>query len=526
MQIHKYLPSELGMVNSLLKAYLNEDPALKSFTSSSSNGPHYQDRISTRGFSVDSRVLLTDALKRQYLRWNVLTKENEARLDLLMDPSTFTVTTGHQLNLFGGPAFFIYKVLSTIKLAEEQSVILGTKVLPVFWMASEDHDFEEIHTTHLFTKKVSWERSAGGAVGRMSLDGLSKCLNELSEILRLEVTSNLLSMLNNALETSNSYADFHAKLIHYVFRNEELIVIDADDAELKQQFSEVMRQELSDSPTLSNVQIATQELEALGYHGQVHPREINLFYLSEGKRERILKTSDGFSLVNSTKSWSGDEILEELENHPEQFSPNALLRPVYQECILPNLAYLGGPGELAYWFQLKSTFEHFNIPMPHLILRNQAFVIPKHIHKNWEQFNVTFTDFLKDSHVLTSEWAADQASISLEKERIQMNDLIESLAQKFQTLDPSLSPMINAVGKKWDKDLDGLNKKVMQATKRKNEVAVGKLVKAQNFLFPDRIPQERHQNFLALKNGSSEDLMAVLKKEFSSTGNQVLLLKE
>ncbi len=251
------------------------------------------------------RSILVNALERQY---SSITK-NRPDLQRLMGPHCFTVTTGHQLTLLAGPTYFVVKILEVIKLAKELNQKHPTcDIVPVFWMASEDHDFEEIQSTSVFQRNLSVDYEQRGPVGRFSTEKLEAFKAEVIALFGEDKRAEIEPLLN-AYQGVN-LADATRNLVHHLFGDQGLVIIDGDDQELKQLFSPIVKAELLNGATEAAVQKTNESLEADGFKIQVHVRPINLFYIEDGFRERIVKTENGFEA--GQKSWSQSELLEQL----------------------------------------------------------------------------------------------------------------------------------------------------------------------------------------------------------------------
>ncbi|MGZ5193359.1 MAG: bacillithiol biosynthesis protein BshC, partial [Kaistella sp.] len=291
-----------------------------------------QFHLKSQKFSLEKRQVLKDVLEKQYSGIQ-LTENQSNNLDLLLQENTFTVTTGHQLNLFTGPAFFIYKILQTIKLAGDlNEKYPDRKTVPVFWMATEDHDFEEIN--HFKTANSYYETHAisGGAVGRILVEDdffISEFEKEFKDAV---FGTELILLMKKAYKKGNSLAQATRILVQELFSEYGLLVIDGDDAAMKSQMKEVFKNELLHQELFESTKNTVEFLSETYGKVQVNPREINLFYLIE-TRNRIEFNGTSYTVVDTGITFSKDEILEELENYPEKFSPNALMRPVYQETV-------------------------------------------------------------------------------------------------------------------------------------------------------------------------------------------------
>lgn len=452
-------------------------------------------------YTAESRRRLVDALHAQYrdFTFGALVDERiQAQIDLLSSEQTFTVTTGHQLNLFTGPLYFLYKIFGTINLAEQyKAQNPDYKFVPVFWMASEDHDFEEISHFRTTDQKISWEKQAKGPVGRLKcteMDGVMKSLNTLWSG---SVIGQWMLDLFAAIYTPDmTLADATRKLVHEIFKDYPLLVIDGDDPFLKAGFASIMHSELEQSLSSQAIDRTTQNLLDAGYHKQVHPRDINLFYCDDGLRERILRTEFGFSVDQTDLSFTKEELLELVDQRPELFSPNALLRPLYQECVLPNLAYIGGGAEVAYWLQLKDCFDLCQLTYPMVYLRNSVSLVPSKVRKKLKALNFGLEDLFLPGDELSRLYVTRNSKLKIDFSP-QKEYLKKQFAQLYamaQSTDASFIGAVGAQEKKQLKGLERLEQRLMRAEKRKHAEQIQRLVALRQWLFPDGVLQERKEN--------------------------------
>ena len=393
---------EIESIPQLIKDFLKQK--IPGFESQFFNLENIKKQFQLKGssFSLEQRKVLFDVLKDQYSDFQTSEKQ-ESGLNHILSDQTFTVTTGHQLNLFTGPAFFVYKILQTIKLAEFlKEKFPEQNFVPLFWMASEDHDFEEID--HFKTKNNYYETKAksGGAVGRIQVEDdffISRFEEEFKDSV---YGTALILLLKKAYKKGNTLSQATRIIVHELFADYGLIVLDGDDVRLKTAMKSVFKEELlhqtlSDS-TRETVRFLTEKYGKV----QVNPREINLFYLSE-TRDRIAFENNEFIIIDRDQKFTIEEMLTELENHPERFSPNALLRPVFQETVLPNIAYIGGNAEIMYWLELKNFFTQIKLPFPVLIPRNSMLMLTEKTVEKMDHLNLKINDFFKNFAGVTKD---------------------------------------------------------------------------------------------------------------------------
>ncbi|WP_026450721.1 bacillithiol biosynthesis cysteine-adding enzyme BshC [Aequorivita capsosiphonis] len=493
--------------NSSLHSFYNRFPALENFK------PQFEEKRSQ--LSLAQRRTLAKRIMLQYGDNNI-SQGTLSNIDLLYEPDTFTVTTGHQLNLFTGPLYFLYKIFSTINLAEKLNKEYPQHYfVPIYWMATEDHDFEEINYFNLFGSKVEWQRDASGAVGELSTEGLKKVKEQLKKKLGAgKNAAKLISYFAEAYQNNTNLADATRHLANSMFWEYGLVIVDGNDQELKKAFIPYAEKELTENLSFKEVTETTKKLTDLGFSEQVHPREINLFYLKENLRERIIEQEDRFYVNETEISFSKEEILKELHEYPERFSPNALLRPLYQEVILPNLCYIGGGGELAYWFQLKDYFEKLEVPFPILLLRNSAVLVPKTASEKLKKLHVKIDDlFLPQYDLITKHTRSiSKIDIDFSKQKKHLEKQFKDLYQLAKKTDASFLGAVGAQEKKQLNGLDNLEKRLLKAQKRNLSEELDQVRNIQNQLFPNQSLQERQLNFSEFYLEYGEDLLDFLKE--------------
>lgn len=504
--------NQTGYFSSFICDYLDEAESIKPFYNRFPKLENFKEQIEEKKVSVrsESRSVLVEVLQNQYKELNT-SEQTQKNIELLQRENTFTITTGHQLNLFTGPLYFLYKIISTINLCEELSVAYPKQnFVPVYWMATEDHDFEEINFFNFKGKKVEWNSSFGGAVGELSTDGLNEVYKRFSEQLGPgKNAAKLKNLFSEAYLNHDNLAEAIQYIANELFGEYGLVIVDANNRELKKEFIPYLKEELIEQPTVACVSKTNKSLDKV----QVNPRDINLFYLQEGSRERIIQEKDLYKVNNTDKAFTKEELLKQLNEVPERFSPNVLLRPLYQEVILPNLCYIGGGGELAYWLQLKSTFNAFSVPYPLLLLRNSALVITEAQQKKLQKLELNIEElFLKQADLLakkTKEQSSLQIDFSNQKKHLQ--EQFKALYDLVEKTDKSFLGAVAAQEKKQLKGLQNLEKRLLRAEKRKYTDYLSRVVNLQNDLFPKQSLQERQLNFSELYLEYGEELIPMLK---------------
>jgi bacillithiol biosynthesis cysteine-adding enzyme BshC len=372
--------------------------------------------------------------------------------------------------------------------------------VPVFINGAEDHDFDEVKQTTLFHKEVIWETDQNGSVGRYSTDGLEHVYQKFSEILGNGENATIIKEhLEGALKGSKTYNDFVFKLINRIFGKFGLIVLNMDDVRLKKSFIPIMERELTESLSEPLVLETQDALQSLEFKPQAHPREINLFYFTEtGSRERIIREGDMYKILHTDVIFTQAELIDLLHRFPERFSPNVITRPLYQEFILPNIAYIGGGGELAYWLERKTQFEAFNVFFPCLIRRNSVMIVPKNVQKTIEKLGISAEDLFEDEHLLIQKYVYAKAVINTEtiEEQKALMDVVSQLERKASLIDPTLIPYIAAEGARMIKSLEHMEQKFHKSVRLKEENTINQIKSLREKLFPANSLQERKENFM------------------------------
>ncbi|GAA4269748.1 bacillithiol biosynthesis cysteine-adding enzyme BshC [Hyunsoonleella aestuarii] len=525
----KHVPfHKTGYFSSLICDYLDEKDELKPFYNRFPHLKNFDAQIKEKetSFSLDSRKVLTATLKVQYqkIESSSLTKEN---IELISSEKTFTITTGHQLNLFTGPLYFLYKIVSAINLSKELKLEYPEyNFVPVYWMATEDHDFEEINFFNFKGKKVQWNRKSGGAVGELTNEGLNDVFevfaNELGES---QSAKELKQLFKNAYLNHDNLADATRYLANEIFKEFGLVIIDANDVSLKKLFVPFIEKELFNQASFKAVSNTNSSLPN-DYGIQVNPREINLFYLTKNLRERIVFEDDVYKVLNTNIVWSKSEIIKHLDEVPERFSPNVIMRPLYQEVILPNLCYIGGGGELAYWFQLKELFTQVEIPFPMLLLRNSVLIKTKSQAKKLERLNVSNEDLFLNKHAFINKKVREISNIDINfsKQKDYLRQQFKSLYKLAEETDKTFLGAVKAQEVKQLKGLDKLEKRLLKAQKKSLSDQISRMTELQNQLFPNQSLQERNANFSEFYLEYGEQLIPKLIENLKPLKGEFLIL--
>ncbi len=481
-------------------AYATLQPELAPFYRYAPQAASFPAVIADKKRDTTPRTDLVATLHEQYAGLSVQPAV-AANIEALLSEHTFTVTTAHQPALLLGPLFFIYKAITAINLAEmaERQAGAPHRVVPVFVLGSEDHDLDELNHAQLYGKILTWEPGETGAVGSMSTDTLAPVLEVLKPILgESEAAQHLWAVIARCYAPGRRFAAATQALLHELLGRFGLVVLDMNHPQLKRHFIPIMEAELTRQVSRPLVEATAAQLDALGFRQQAAPRDINLFYLQSGSRERIVLEDGVYKVLHTDVQFSQAEILAELAAHPERFSPNVILRPLYQELILPNLAYVGGGGELAYWLERKAQFEHLSLNFPMLVRRNSALWIDRDTDKRLQKLGFTPKQFFADTDALTRAYVNQNASgeITLASEISDLQALFDRLTEKAKGIDPTLEKAARADETKAIAQFEQWQGRLVRAEKQKHEVALNQLRTLKDKLFPNNGLQERVDNFI------------------------------
>lgn len=490
---------DTGAFSRLVYDFLADAPALRDFQSFRPDAEGFRLATRERKEVAVDRAALCAAIRETHAS-RPLSAIQEAHLLALEQEGTFTVCTAHQPNIFTGYLYFVYKILHAIRLAEELSASMPEhRFVPVFFMGSEDNDLDELGQFRMHDLKLTWLTGQQGAVGRMKVDaGLTDLIGSIAGAFgHLPHGGELVEALENAYQSGVSIAEATFRFINHLFAAYGLLILQADRPSLKRRMIPVFREELLHSTSQPLVEASIAGLERADYRIQVQPREINLFYLRDGLRNRIVRSGAGFAVDGTELQFSREEMLAELEAHPERFSPNVILRGLYQETIMPNIAFIGGGSEVAYWMELKGLFAHYGVPFPVLVLRNSFLLVDQKQAERvdgsgWtvESLFRPVPDLMNDHVRRVSEHRTD---VTAEIEEVRA--VYHRMRELASSIDPTLRAHVEALEKKACDRLESLSAKMLRAEKRRHSDMQRRLESLRAALFPGGL-QERYENIL------------------------------
>ncbi|MBI3138683.1 MAG: bacillithiol biosynthesis cysteine-adding enzyme BshC [Sphingobacteriales bacterium] len=489
---------QTGAFSRIAVDYIDQAKALRPFYGEPLSLQGLTRAIENRKLFPGHRELLVQELKKQYEGVESPDKV-QRNITSLLSPDTFTITTAHQNNIFTGPLYFIYKILHVIKLANELNTTLPAyHFVPVFYIGSEDADLEELNHIRVGGEDLTWLTRQKGAVGRMKLD---KAVPELisrmeGQLAILPFGKEIISLLRSCYKEGTTLQEATFHFVNALFAEFGLLILLPDNPELKRTMLPVFRDELLSQPAAAIIGKTAVQLEQAGYNVQASARAINLFYLKGDIRNRIEQKGELYRVVDTDIRFTETEILAELEEHPDRFSPNVILRGLYEETILPNIAFIGGGGETAYWLQLKELFAHYAVPFPVLILRNSFLLVEKKWQELIRKLDYTIEDFFRDETKLLDGLVEKESpgKTRLNGALAELELLYDAFKKQAAAVDSSLEKHVEALKLKTVHRLQELEKKMLRAEKRKFSDQQRQIQAVRKHLFPGNGLQERSDN--------------------------------
>jgi bacillithiol biosynthesis cysteine-adding enzyme BshC len=499
MQRYTFNRKQTNLFTEQQNQLVYQQDELLSFIGHTFSKENFRHQLKEKGtnYTQEIRHLVAEHISQSYVNRSCSDKLRN-NITAFSKDTTFTITTGHQLSLFTGPMFTIYKIMHVIRLTEELTKEYPEYTfVPVFWMASEDHDFEEVQATTIFNKTIAWNSEQQGPVGRFLLNDFAALKNEVLSFFTNHPDSEVVALLD--AYTGDNYGEATCNIFHALFESYGLVIVDGDNATLKSLFRPVLEKELKEQFSHDAVMKTNTQLEKEGLKLQVTARELNLFYIEDQFRERILHLEDSFFIEGKGK-FSVEQMMDELKTHPERFSPNVILRPIYQETILPNLCYVGGVGELSYWLQLKGVFQAVSLTYPLIQARTSMLWIDPATSKKMHKTEIVLEDLFKDIHVVKSHFLHMLAADDLDFETVEgvVKQLKTMLLEKVMQVDSNMESFAQAEMVKLEKQISFIKEKLTKTVKQKHDAVFLSIDQIFERLFPKGGLQERVLNLFSL----------------------------
>jgi bacillithiol biosynthesis cysteine-adding enzyme BshC len=469
----------------LFKDYMSEKSEINDFQKHSPSWSGLEHARDNREFPVENRNLLKSVLTNQYSGVGGYSGSAvEANVNALGDENSFTVVTGQQLHVFLGPLFVLHKIYSVISIAKKLTTS-DKKVVPVFWMASEDHDFEEVKGVKFFRNNYEWKDEGKGAVGRYSTQGIVELIKEIENDYSSDSrVKEMLSMFKKHYSNNKTMADATRAVLFELFSEEGLVVLDADNKELKKPLIPVLKQEFSNNVVQKAIEQTNVSLKKKGYKSPLNPMRENVFYLSDNERVKVKRVEGGYSI--SDRILSEEELFSDIDQNPAMYSPNVVMRPVYQEIVLPNIAYAAGPSELEYWLQLKGVFDQFNVNYPVIVPRIFAIYLNKKEHKKISESKLDLKSMFLDSESLRKELLFS-AFVDIESALREKEALNDQILKSSKEHGASLYNVVKNIAVEDKKNAKELRHKMMSSPDVGNRITSVLKIREKAF----EIPRER-----------------------------------
>jgi bacillithiol synthase len=508
--------------------YVNNDDKLKPLFAHNPSIENIEKAIAAKQKQQIDRTALVAGLQAQYQQIE-MAELLQNNIIALANENTFTICTAHQPNIFTGPLYYVYKILHTVALCNYlKDKYPNYQFVPVYYMGSEDADIDEIGTFYMAGNTYKWQPNIGGAVGRIPTDSLQTILNDVCKYIDIKTPQGkkMFTVLQAAYHTNLTLAQATLVLVNALFGQYGVVVLEPDAICFKQQFIPIMQDELLHQSSNAIVE-KTNNYIAQYYKPQAHSRAINLFYAIAHSKERIEKVGEFYKIINTDLQFTKQEILQELHQYPERFSANVILRAAYQETILPNIIFIGGGGEVAYWLQLKDIFTHHQLPYPMLVLRQSFSIVNAQTHMNLERLSMPIVDAFLPLHQLQKKWMQDNSDIkNFEAQQQLHQQLFDSYQTLLGSLPPAFATSVQAHQTKSISVQARLQTKFIAAFKKKESDRMMQLEKIHHAFFTNQTLQERKENMIPFYLENGDAFFAQILAAILPFGNQFCVLQE
>jgi bacillithiol biosynthesis cysteine-adding enzyme BshC len=500
--------------------YLRDVTALRNFYPEAVR-QHYdlsarKDRVLS-AYKTDRGRLCT-TLERMNRAWGA-SEATRRNINLLAEPDCLAVVTGQQAGLFTGPLYTIYKALTAVKLAE-CLMQRGIRAVPVFWIATEDHDFAEVAWAEFIDRDCALEKvnapdvmhSEGMPVGKVKLDGsISAVVDSLLKLLpATEFAGEVENFLRDSYAPGQGFGDAFARLLTGLTAKHGLILLDPLDAELKKLAAPLYASAAKRAPEIANaIASRSSDLEQAGYHAQVTPSENSfpLFLHEDNGSRRALSRNDNGKYQpktsgNDSREYSADELADWALREPECFSPNVSLRAVVQDYLLPTVTYYGGAAEIAYFAQTSEVYRLLDRPITPILHRASITLVERHTWRTLERYGVTLKDFFAGyDHVVgtvVDKYLGKDTSAAFDHTTDTFSRELNALQEKLRHVDPTLADALDKGRRKINYQIDGLRTRFQRAQISRDEALQRQLERAFDLLYPEKNLQERRINITSL----------------------------
>ena len=517
IRLFRKLIHDFSSLDSNLTPFLKSFVSLDAITSNLSvKKPNREIFSSVIKEQYDQTVFLNSDMSTVYLNISKLSKKN-----------VYTITTGHQLNVLLSPLFLIYKIISVIAYAN----YLNRKIkdhyfVPCFWMATEDHDFDEIKSLNLYGKNYHWDLITQDAVGNLSSKSIVNLLSAIKNVLNESKHGQELFNIYNYSYTQNiNYANATRSLLSSLFADYGLVVVDGNHAKFKKIFAPYLQLEIEHSHIYKTVSDTNQLLKE-SYRPEINSMKHNIFYLKNSIRSKIQFNQINYFTHDHNQMWSKSQLIDEISSFPDRFSPNVFLRTVYQECIMPNILYLGGPSEISYWIQLKKLFNTLDIDYPFLDLRAHFLILNQKISHIMKKFNLNENHLFLPYDEQIKYVLQNESLINLDNDYLVFYNQLRTMEKKISTIKGFPLNSLHVFEKRFQNEFSRLSSKLLKFEKTQKPNILKQIQYVNAFLFPDNSTQERARSFIPYYIKYGKDFFDLLIKESPIFDNKYTILTE
>jgi len=480
----------------------------------------------------DKQLNISGIIKNQYLTLQNISNKTLRNIDLIDKEKTIAVVTGQQLGILGGPLYTVYKIITAIRLANQLTERYDDfKFVPVFWLEGDDHDFNEVRSINLFNnenqvlnfgyKDEINDDDAKQSIGKINFD---EALNEFfsnyeGSLRESDFKKELVSKIKECYQVGKSFKQSFKELLFWLFDEYGLVIFDPQDPHIKSLLKPIFKKEVNDFALHTQKLIQTSaKLEEL-YHAQVKVKPVNLFYHTDDGRYSVEPVDEVFKLRRKRKQFTKDEILTEIENFPERFSPNVLLRPICQDYLFPTGFYIGGPSEIAYFAQVTPLYDFYKIAPPIIFPRSSATILEKNVSSGLDKYDLSMNDIFLGLDELKEKVIAGLSENNIETTFVEASKEIELTFDKIkENLFAIDKTLVDSSGRYKDRIMSSileLKTKAIKAQETKHETTIRQLTRLSNLLYPLGNLQEREINFTYFYNKYGKDFIRKIYDDLS-----------
>lgn len=490
-----------------------------------------------------NKTELKQIISNQYSNFQNLSPKTLKNLEVIDDKKTLFVITGQQLGIFGGPLYTFYKIITAIKLASNLNERYDDYYfVPLFWMESDDHDFEEVNSISILNdsnnlvtisyKEINPEEELRQSVGTIVFDdSINDVYSKLeAELRNTEFKSTLIEKLKSIYCSGKTFKQSFRELLIDLFDKYGLIVFDPQDDKVKNLLKPIFLNEIKNFREHTEKLVSISAVLEEQYHAQVKIKPVNLFYTLDNGRYAIEPDENVFKLKRKRKQFTFEEIVNEIENHPEKFSPNVLLRPITQDYLFNTAFYVAGPSEISYFAQVNPLYEFFNLVPPIIYPRASATLLEKHLTNFIEKYNLNIKDIFFGEEHLKEKLFGLISEIDLkdifDSSNQKVNLIFDELKQELFRIDKTLSDSVNRYREKVLHLLNDLQNKSKKYQESKFETVLKQLKKLSNLLYPNNNLQERELSLIYFYNKFGPEILYKIFEELSiqDFGHKIILV--